>query len=448
MATLGLILYVEPLQNALARSLRKITSAEGARQITGFISDAFVVTIAAQITTTPIIALYFGRLSLLSLPANFLIIPAQTPLMVFGGLAVIVAFVSVPIGQVIAWVSWVFLSWTIGVVRFFAGLPHASMELNAVSPMWVAGVYALIFASTWLFLQPGHAQSDRWKMLKQTLGTKTIAMVGSLAAIILFAAAFSLPDGRLHITFVDVDSGTAVLIATPSGRYVLVDAGGSGRQISATLGDELPFWSRRLDLVVLTRPGPAHTNGLPSVLGRYEPGAYLTNASLPQKALDAEPGGQRVPVAIAQPGTRVSIGDGVSLTVLYSGAASPEGDDPTEPISLLLTYGDARFLLPGDPTSDGITELLNGGTSIASTVLYLPQDRGEIAASQAFLTAANPQVVIIAVKDGKPLKPPDEEMLTFLEAGGSAVYRTDQAGSVQVATDGKQLWIETAKSEQ
>lgn len=447
MATLGLILYVEPLQNLLTNSLLRVISAENTRQVTGFISDAFVVTIAAQITTTPIIALYFGRLSLLSLPANFLIIPVQTPLMVFGGLAVIVAFVSFPIGQIVAWASWIFLSWTIGVVRFFASLPYASMEMSYVSPLWVAGVYTLIFVSTWLFLQPGEAQPDRWKMLKQVLGIRTIAILGSLAAIILFAAAFSLPDGRLHVTFVDVDSGTAVLIVTPSGRHVLVDAGGSGRQISATMGDELPFWSRRLDLVILTRPDQAHTSGLPSVLGRYEPGAYLTNASLPQAALEAEPGVQRVPVAIAQPGTRVSVGDGVTLTVLYTDAASPEGDAPAESISLLLTYGDARILLPGDPTLEAITKLLNSSIPIQSTVLYLPQDRGEIASSKAFLTAASPQVVIIAVKDGKPLKPGDEEMLAFLETAGSIIYRTDQTGSVSISTEGKQLWLETAKGD-
>lgn len=444
MATLGLVLYVEPLQNALTNGLHKVISAEKAKQVMGFISDAFVVTIAAQITTTPIIALYFGRLSLLSLPTNFLIIPAQTPLMVLGGLAVIAAFVSFPLGQVIAWGSWVFLSWTIGVVRFFAGLPQASMEMDYISPMWIAGVYALIFVVTWLFLQPGETHPDRWKMLKQALGAKTIAAVGSLAAIILFVAAFSLPDGSLHVTFVDVDAGTAVLIVTPSGRHILVDAGGSGRQISATLGDELPFWSRRLDLVIVTRPDPAHTSGLPSVLGRYQPGAFLTNGSLLQIALDADPGAQTV---IAQPGMRICIDDGVTLTVLYTDSALPDGDEPAEPISLLLTYGDARFLLPGDPSSKGVAKLLSGDTLITSTVLYLAHDRGEIASSEAFLTAAGPQMTVIAVKDGKPLKPPDEQMLAFLEAGGSTIYRTDQSGTVSVSTDGRQMWIETAKGD-
>lgn len=447
MATLGLIVYVEPLQDALANGLLKVASVERTRQIMGFVSDAFVVTIAAQITTTPIIALYFGRLSLLSLPANFLIIPAQTPLMVLGGLAVIVAFVYFPLGQIIAWGSWIFLSWTMGVVRTFASLPFASMELSYVSPMWVAGVYGLIFGSTWLFLRPGEASLDRWKMLKQALGVRALAIVGPLVVIILFAAAFSLPDGRLHVIFVDVDSGTAVLIVTPSGRHILVDAGGSGRQISTALGDELPFWSRRLDLVILTRPDQAHTSGLPSVLGRYQPGAFLINGSLSQTALDAGTGAHTVQTVIAQPGTRVSIDDGVTLTVLYADAASPEGGDPTEPISLLMTYGNARFLLPGDPSSDGISKLLGGGSPIASTVLYLAYDRGELASSEAFLTAASPQVTIIAVKDGKQLKPAEEEMLSFLEAGGSTIYRTDQAGSIQVTTDGKQLWIETGKGD-
>ena len=66
-ATIGLVIYTEPLERAFERALARITSAERARQIVGLISEALIVTMAAQITTTPIILAAFGRLSLVTL---------------------------------------------------------------------------------------------------------------------------------------------------------------------------------------------------------------------------------------------------------------------------------------------------------------------------------------------------------------------------------------------
>ncbi|MBN1312925.1 MAG: ComEC/Rec2 family competence protein [Anaerolineae bacterium] len=440
MATLGLILYVEPLQNLLTNSLLRVFPVERTKQIVGAISDAFVVTVAAQITTTPIIALYFGRLSLLSLPTNFLIIPAQTPLMVLGGLAAIAALVSFPVGQFLAWGSWLFLSWTIEVVRFFADLPYASIEAENISPLSIAAVYAIIFGLTWMAMPPGEGHTNRWQGLRQSLSVKVIALFGLAIAILVFAASAALPNGRLHVSFIDTGSGSATLIVTPSGRHILVDAGGSGRRLSTALGDGLPFWSRRLDLVVLTQPGPEHTGALPTVLKRYQPAAWMTNGAPPETGLDAQSDW-----VVALPGTQVHVDDGVTLMVLHTQTGSLIEGEPGEPISLMVTYGDARILLPGNLSPEGIKALLDGSLVPESTILYLSHDRDDIASNESFLTTAGPQVTIIAVEPNKPLPEADQHMLSCLAAAGSSIYRADETGTVHVETDGRQMWIRTAQ---
>ncbi len=95
-ATLGLILYVAPLTRAFENFYSRFTSAERAQQIVGAISDTFIVSIAAQITTTPLIAFTFHRLSLIGLFANFLILPAQPAVMIWGGLATMTAMIFQP----------------------------------------------------------------------------------------------------------------------------------------------------------------------------------------------------------------------------------------------------------------------------------------------------------------------------------------------------------------
>jgi len=77
-ATLGLILLVPPMQECLESWLRKGLLETKVKQVVNILNDALIVTLAAQIMTTPIILFAFGWLSLVSPVTNFLILPPQT----------------------------------------------------------------------------------------------------------------------------------------------------------------------------------------------------------------------------------------------------------------------------------------------------------------------------------------------------------------------------------
>ena len=78
---------------------------------------------------------------------------------------------------------------------------------------------------------------------------------------LLWTAVAAMPDGRLHVSFLDVGQGDSILIETPSGRQVLVDGGPDPRRTVQLLGRELAFWDRSLDLVVLSHPQDDHLAG-------------------------------------------------------------------------------------------------------------------------------------------------------------------------------------------
>jgi len=86
MATLGLILYAEPLTQAFTRSASRRLPPTTVQRLAGPVGAFFLFTLAAQLTTLPIVIYYFRRLSLVSLLANPLVLPAQPPVMVLGGL--------------------------------------------------------------------------------------------------------------------------------------------------------------------------------------------------------------------------------------------------------------------------------------------------------------------------------------------------------------------------
>jgi len=447
LATLGLILYVEPMQHGLAKVLERFVTAEAAQKAIGMISDSLLVTIAAQIATTPIIAYHFKRFSPVSLPANLLIGPVQAPLMVLGGLGVLLAMVWWPLGQVLAWGSWLFLTYTLAIVRAGAKLPWASLDVHLAGAS-VFALYTVLFGASWLTIQPEVDRAHWRESLRKAFSTKVAALAGLLVAALLIAAAWSVPDRRLHITFIDAGDEAATLIETPSGRQILVDTGSSGRRLSAALGYALPFWDRQIDLVVLTQPTQSHIGGALSILDRYQIDAVMTNGlhgeSEIADALWGTLAAKQVPEVIAQLGTRIAVGDGVLLTVLHTQGGAPPGSfsDPGQPVVLMLTYGNARVLLADDLSADGAAILLRSGQPLHATVLHVP--RGSLAGSagEAFLAAITPQVSIITGSRGGL---PDTEILAQIEATGSAVYPITEQGSVEVITDGQRLWVETGR---
>ena len=88
-----------------------------------------------------------------------------------------------------------------------------------------------------------------------------------------------LPDGRTHVFVLDVGQGDAILLKSPSGKRILVDTG-PDTSVLAGLGRALPFFGRRLDLLVITHPDTDHLGGLPEVLRRYDVASILITPPL------------------------------------------------------------------------------------------------------------------------------------------------------------------------
>lgn len=443
-ATLGLVLYVDPLQKALSAGLEKLFSKDTALLILGLLSDAMIVTVAAQITTFPIMLYAFERFSVVSLPVNLLIVPAQTPLMVLGGLAVLCALVFWPLGQVLAWGSWLFLTWTIRVVEAFARLSFASAEVTNVSPAAIWAIYIIMLGGTFYAMQTPEKREQQGNWLREALSVKLVGFTGILAAAVILAASWSLPDGKLHVTFIDVGDGTATLVETPSGRQILVDGGGSGRKLSTGLGNALPFWDHRLDLLVITEPTAYHISGLPTALARYQFDAVMANGMLPDDAAfqtvmqslnDSE-----TPIVTALTGTAVQVDDGIALTVL----SAPPGETGS-PLVLLLTYDQMSVLLAGGVDEATMGQLLID-QAIPNAPILLAPDRGSREAnSDELLAAAMPQAVIISVDVGNRSGLPDPEMLELMAGRSIAVYRTDQDGSLRLTSDGQSFQINSTR---
>ncbi|MBK8987991.1 MAG: DNA internalization-related competence protein ComEC/Rec2 [Chloroflexi bacterium] len=442
-ATLGLMLYADPFTTWTRRQLYHVADRPVSNQAMGILSEAVLLTVAAQILTLPLMIGYFRQLSLISLLANAFVLPIQPGVMLWGGAATLVGMVWAPLGQPLAWVAWLFLTATIRLVRAFAAVPFAAVPLH-VPLTGILLMYAVIGAVTWFVKATPERRTAVSDFLRQNISQR-LALGGSLVVLLLVGSWWaSQPDGRLHVAFLDVGQGDAIFIQTPTGRQILVDGGNFPSVLTDRLGRHMPFWDRDIDILIATHPDADHVTGLTALFDRYQVGRVITNGQgLGESAIyDAvlqAAAAQGTPVHRALAGEVIEIGDGVRLEVLHPGAVLT-GDRNENSVVLRLVYGDFSALLTGDADEASEAVMLANGRSLASLVLKAGHHGSQTSSSPPFLQAVQPQVLIISSGADNKFGHPHPEVLEWAQKLGTAVLRTDELGTIEVSTDGQQMW--------
>jgi beta-lactamase superfamily II metal-dependent hydrolase len=214
------------------------------------------------------------------------------------------------------------------------------------------------------------------------------------------------------------------------------------------LGRLLPYGDRRLDLVVATHPDADHVAGLPGLFDRYHVGQLLTNGSSGVRdsayaaLLDAA-ARESAPLLAAQTGLVIHVDEGVELLVLHDGAGGSTDNDRS--LALRLTYGSFSLLLTGDGEAAAEEAMVASGLPLSSTVLKVGHHGARTSGNDFFLKAVRPQAVVISCGEGNLSGHPHPELLQRIAAAGAAALRTDELGTVELITDGRQLWWEAGR---
>ncbi len=315
MATLGLVLFAGPLQ----RRWQARMGDRLPRQISAILTEGLLLTVAAQMTTLPLIVLYFGRLSLISFVANSIILPVQPPILLAGMPAILGGYLYLPLGKLIALLPQGCLWWTTAVVQRLADVPYAAVDVGAFGRS-LAMIYLVVLGAGflwWLFRQEQQAPS----LLPAGWGPPVrwgVALAMLAAVPVWMGATYgeSQADGRLHLYLLGRDQAAAYLLVTPGGRRVLLDPCRETPNYPLdNILNQLPG-VEPLDLVIRTRPG-----------GELE--------SSPPAGSVLEARNQAL-----RPGARLNLGDNVTLTVLH--APANEHDS----LLFLLRHRDFTTLLP------------------------------------------------------------------------------------------------------
>jgi competence protein ComEC len=441
MAVLGLMLYSSRFADWTRNQFSTRFSRETTNRLIKLTSDIILATLAAQILVLPMIVAHFERVSLASILANALVLPAQPGVMIWGGLTTLVGLVAEPLAVPLGWVAYLFLHYTVEVVRLLAQMPFASLPLTVTSAGIVAS-YALVFGVTWLARQK---RETRQRLTGRVLTPPVVLVAGGIAVFLVWQWSVTQPDGRLHVAFLDVGQGEAIFIQSPAGRQLLVDGGPHPTVLNERLGEQMPFWDRSLDMVVATHPDADHISGLPGVFARYDVDVLVTNGFDPGESglyaallQAAEENGTTITPGRA--GTTIDLGDGVTLQVLHPGDRW-YGDDRNEnSVSLRLAYGDFTLLLTGDAGVEAERDMVAGQLPLDALVFKAGHHGSRTSSHAFFLDQVHPQIMVVSAGVDNRYGHPHPEVLERATAAGAAVLRTDELGTIEVMTDGRQMW--------
>src|ERR1051325_3063940 len=286
---------------------------------------------------------------------------------------------------------------------------------------------------------------------------------------------------QVHVLDVGPVDGDSILIISPTGTSVLIDAGDANK-VKVVLDALKRYNVQQLDYFIATHPHPDHIGGADEVFKATKVLHVIDNGAEPDVAESLLPKPAVKPAAKkpatekkappvkansvtkffdeykevitqsgasyekAQAGTKYDIGGGARLTVLA----------PTEPlftrdqiktggnlpnansIVLRLDYGDFSMLLTGDAEEQTEHRMLSKEANVRATVLKVSHHGSKYATAQDFVDRVKPAVAIISCGEWNRYGHPAQNVLDRLKSANTKLYRTDLQGEITITTRGKE----------
>lgn len=406
------------------------------------------------IVTLPVQLFFFSEVSLFGIFFNLLIIPLMGVILLLG-------------------IAGLFLKEISHLFAFLTGSAFTDLEITVISICrYAEGIFFAI-------IKAGGSLADRlsftmWTPGKPVYGKMLLAFcllllfcllgnlsengrtfpekfwkyrLGILLGVILLLAGY--PASNLQITFLDVGQGDGICMELPDGRVYLMDGGSS--DVSKVGNYRLvPFLKakgiRKIDAVFLSHGDTDHINGIAELLEEKQ--ISIDCVCLPAGAEQEEfaeikdlARARNISVRTIQAGDFWE-NNGTKFWCLNPADVTESGNAAS--VVLYMEYQNFSMLLTGDLEGEGeksVAALLRSNAITGISVLKVAHHGSKNSTKEEFLRQCSPAVAVISCGERNTYGHPHKETLERLNDMGTAVYRTDCSGAVQITVTGSRMKV-------
>lgn len=246
----------------------------------------------------------------------------------------------------------------------------------------------------------------------------------------------NLKSGQARLVFCDIGQGDGFLVISRSGKQVLVDSG-PGSRILDCLGKNMPFWDRKIEVMIPTHQQKDHFEGQVAVFENYQVEnvvwtGYEADSNLFGEwmiALKAE----KSKTHIAKAGETI-LADDLTFKILWPTVAFARSwevkgvkDVNETSIVMKLTFGSGECAyLTGDAPVVILESVLKPGCDI----LKVAHHGSKTGTTSELVAKIKPKIAVIQVGKKNQYGHPHKEVLDYLS--GVNIFRNDVVGEIEI----------------
>jgi competence protein ComEC len=428
LSTLGLILFAEPMVAWLNGCFARLFPTCSLEHVAEKIGEYCLFTLAALITTFPVMAFHFHSFSWSSLITNPLVLPAQPAVMILGGLSLLLGYLWLPVGKLVSYLAWPFVAYTIKNIEWLGNLTDNTPETFSIGMGFIVIYYLVLILVVTKHKMPG---------IKRLIQPNLILVIGLAVTVYTWRSALSLPDGNLHIFFFENGPSENLLIRSPSGENILINAGSTSNALANALGRRLPLTNRHLDYAFLPASDKSAIRsfrhgisdvGVENLVWLGDPTGLASTRDL-QNNIDVH----SVNTSVEQKGSVYQLAIDITMEIIESPDAGGW--------IFIIKWNRFRMLIPIQIDDASWLESYFSSSQPGVFSAILLAGRGELEENPPSLVKRLYPALIIINSDTN-----DPDKTSAFNISDCKILTTDQNGWVHLTTDGEQLWVEAERN--